>query len=63
MKAALLVMAGLDPAIHDEVQHAMKVRMDHRVSHRQATRLSVPRMAQAPAQSVGRCGPVMTRVR
>jgi len=26
-----IVIAGLDPAIHDDVQRALTVRMDHRV--------------------------------
>jgi hypothetical protein len=46
---SLLVIAWLDPAIHDEVLHIPWDRMDYRISHWQAM------------LRMGQCGPVMTR--
>ena len=37
---SFLVMAGLDPAIHDEVPFALTVRMDHRIRQRRTARLA-----------------------
>jgi hypothetical protein len=33
-RLSYVVIAGLDPAIHDEALRSLKVVMDHRVSHR-----------------------------
>jgi hypothetical protein len=31
-------MRGLDPRIHDEIQHSLTSRMDHRIEQRRAAR-------------------------